>query len=67
MKGKCSQNTLKCCREACMKKFVMPKWCSALKNNPRDAMWGEGKSRLSDGSGKEEDTALVRDCMLFLL
>ena len=50
-----------------MKKFVVPKWCPVPKNDPCDAMWGEGKSRLSDGSGKEEDTALVRDCMLFLL
>ncbi|EDM98025.1 hypothetical protein BACCAP_04170 [Pseudoflavonifractor capillosus ATCC 29799] len=39
MKGKCPQNTLKCRREACAKKFVVPKWCPAPKNNPRDAMW----------------------------
>ena len=39
MKGKCPQNTLKCCLETCAKKFVVPQWCPAPKNDPRDAMW----------------------------
>ena len=40
IKEKCPQNTLKCRCGACAKKFVVPKWCPAPKNDPRDAMWG---------------------------